>query len=119
MSFNRENVTWQSKDGTWNLGFFTVTWTGNGDPEWDVEYDFDTFEWVSKGHPTMDAATQSWDGCNPGGSSIYFYHPIPASDPWGPASGSTEACERFDGMANKLIESGWRNPSVAYRRRLW
>lgn len=48
MSFNRENVTWQSKDGTWNMAFFRVTWTGieadGYDPEWDVEYDFNAFD---------------------------------------------------------------------------
>lgn len=43
MSFNRENVTWQNEDGTWNMAFFRVTWVGSDDPEWDVEYDYNEF----------------------------------------------------------------------------
>ncbi len=71
MSFNRDNVAWQSPNGTWNLGFYTVH-EGYGygdddyDPEWDVDYDYGSFEWVSTGHPNLDAAWASWNGANPG-----------------------------------------------------
>ena len=64
-SFNRENVSWQSPNGTWNLGFFEVVWEGDEDPEWEVEYDFDHFEWVSTGHDTQNEADDAWDGSNP------------------------------------------------------
>ena len=55
MSFHRENVIWESADGTWSRGFFRVRWTGD-DPEWDVEYDYGSFEWVSTGHASERAA---------------------------------------------------------------
>ncbi len=77
MSFHRENVTWQSQDKTWSLGFFTVipgnTWDEDYDPEWDVDYDFSSFEWVTSGHPTEDAAFEAWRGANPGGGSVVAY----------------------------------------------
>lgn len=38
MSVNRENVIWQSADGTWNRGFYAYDTWGE-DHEWDVEYD--------------------------------------------------------------------------------
>lgn len=65
MSFNRESITWQAKDGTWSIGFFRATVIGD-DPEWDVDYDYRTFSWVSTGHPTEEAARDSWNGPNPG-----------------------------------------------------
>lgn len=72
MSFNRENVVWQSGDGTWSRGFFTcyqLDYSRDGgddpDPEWDVEYEHDSFQWASCGHPTEDAAVRSWNGANP------------------------------------------------------
>lgn len=75
MSFHRENVVWQSKDGTWSRGVFDTTWVGSEsdgyDPEWDVEYDFSKFSWVSTGHATMDKAVASWDGVNLGGFASY------------------------------------------------
>jgi len=90
MSFNRENVIWQSPDGTWSRGFYEVVWTDpEGDPEWDVEYGSD-FEWVSTGHPTEEAAHDSWDGSNPGGSWTQTYSPESASE-----------CARLDEKAAK------------------
>ena len=60
MSWNRENVAWQSKDKTWNIGFFPSTFNGNidngDDPEWDVDYDYDRFGQVFTGHQTLEAA---------------------------------------------------------------
>lgn len=70
MSVHRENITWQSPDGTWNRGFYDFHVWGE-DNEWDVEYDFDRFWWVSTGHATEDAAYASWHGANPGGGSIF------------------------------------------------
>lgn len=63
MSWNHESVAWQSKDKTWSIGFYPSTFNGNevdgDDPEWDVDYDYYRFEWVSTGHSTSDAARQA------------------------------------------------------------
>jgi hypothetical protein len=66
MSKNRENVIWQSRDGTWNRGFFDYVVTGPDD-EWDVEYDHQTFNWVATDLPSENAAREAWHGANPGG----------------------------------------------------
>lgn len=78
MSFNRDNVLWRSANGSWNIGFYTANeslgpFSGDDedyDPEWDVDYDYDSFEWASAGHPTEEAAQASWKGANPGMYSI-------------------------------------------------
>lgn len=90
MSFNRENIIWQSEDGTWSFGFYKVMWTGE-DPEWDVDYDYDRFEWVSTGHRSESEAASSWKGANPGGCDVL------------PSGASTKA-ERahLDNMAEAL-----------------
>lgn len=72
MSCNREGVVWQHKDGAWRYGQFECYPVNEDDPdwdyEWDVEYDYSTFAFVSKG-PTARAAFDKWDGANPGGYS--------------------------------------------------
>jgi len=77
MSFNRENIVWQSANGSWNIGFFRVecypSYGEDFDPEWDVEYDFSEFEWVSVGHNSEDEAYRAWKGANPGGGMIMDY----------------------------------------------
>jgi hypothetical protein len=72
MSFHRENVIWQSPNGTWSRGFYDFFYTGD-DPEWDVEYDMTVFNWCSTGHATEDEAHASWNGANPGGYHFYPY----------------------------------------------
>ena len=73
MPVNRENVTWPSEDGTWNIGFFDFWETGGEDRdfEWDVEYDWDKFNWCSTGHATREDADAAWTGPNPGGGRFY------------------------------------------------
>lgn len=92
MSKNRENVTWQSQDGTWNLGHFTVipgnTFDEDYDDEWDVDYDFSTFWWVSTGHPSPTAANNAWRGTNPGGGTQIAHTAETAKD-----------CATYDAMA--------------------
>lgn len=71
MSTNRENVIWKTRDGTWSIGFYDFYYTGDSsdedfDHEWDVEYDFGRFNWVSTGHPTQESAMNAWHGSNPG-----------------------------------------------------
>lgn len=77
MSCNRENVIWENEDGRWSIGFFDYyevnTDSPNWDYEWDVEYDFSRFNWVSTGHATKDRAADSWGGSNPGGHIICRY----------------------------------------------
>ena len=97
MSFNRENVIWESKDGSWGRGFFAVLWTGE-DPEWDVEYDYDSFEWASIGHSSAEIAHSSWKGANPGG-----YWSLEYND-------NIDECEKYDEMARKYLENN-RNSS--------
>jgi len=78
MSFNRENVTWESTDGTWNMAFFRVAWEGSEadgyDPEWDVEYDYEKFDLYvyAEKQPTPDAAYQYVTSrtSNPGGGWV-------------------------------------------------
>ena len=89
MSFNRDNVVWQSEDGTWSRGFFGADVYGD-DPEWDVEYDYQRFEWASTGHRTERSAEDSWHGANPGMHTIWLH----AADP--------DRCRNFDGMAQAL-----------------
>lgn len=103
MSKTRENVTWQSPDGTWNRGFYVCYDTGDyNDPdfdsEWDVDYHYDAFEWVSAGHATSDAADKAWGGANPGVRRIVTLDPSNAQ--------SVQQAEDFDNMAARLHESG-------------
>lgn len=77
MSFNRENVIWRSASGVWSIGFYVVHESvgpfgddDEYDPEWDVDYDYDSFEWASTGHASEDEAIRSWKGANPGMHAI-------------------------------------------------
>lgn len=83
MSLNRENVIWQSPNGTWNRAFYSFyevnTDDEDFDNEWDVEYE-SHFNWASTGHPTEEAAEASWRGCNPGGHQLVVYTPQTAAE---------------------------------------
>lgn len=100
MSFHRENVIWQSADGTWSRGFFQTYDSGpadeDWDPEWDVEYDFDELQWVSTGHASEEAAARSWNGANPGGHDLVAFRDD--------AEGRRRADE-YDDMAARLHQS--------------
>lgn len=78
MSHTRENTTWQSANGTWNIGFYEFHETGYGedwDPEWDVEYNDDAFWFASTGHRTTDEAYAAYtrEHPNPGGTTVLEY----------------------------------------------
>lgn len=77
MSVNRENVVWQSKDKTWNIGFYDFSYVNQGsedfDPEWDVNYDYSSFMWAATGFLTKDAAIASWKQANPGSHDVLPY----------------------------------------------
>ena len=101
MSFNRENVTWQSKDGTWNMAFFRVTWEGSEadgyDPEWDVEYDykeFNLYAFATK-QPTPDSAYEvaTRRTSNPGGTYIVS-RAVNAAE-----------CDKYDAMLAAAMEA--------------
>ena len=107
MSVNRENVIWQSPDGTWNRGFYAYYNVNEDDPDWDYEWDVeycDDFDWISLGHATKEAAYESWDGANPGGSWTVKY------DPENP-----EQTERFEQKARDAIAKGVPNERHAPR----
>lgn len=70
MSFSRENVIWRSRTGDWYIGFFEAHVWGD-DPEWDVDYNFDAFQWASGPHRSADEAINSWHGANPGAHTHY------------------------------------------------
>jgi hypothetical protein len=99
MSCNRENVTWQSEDGTWSRGFFDFYDVGSDDENWDyewgVEYSHDEFCWVTTGHPTREDAEDVWQGANPGGRSGVPY-----------SAENAEQCARYDKMAAALKAQG-------------
>lgn len=107
MSCNRENVLWQSKDGTWNRAFYECFDVGDPDDEdwdyeWDVEYGED-FEWLSLGQATKDAAMNAWDGSNPGGWDECAYAGHPAE------------CDRYDVKAAEALAAGVRNERTTAR----
>lgn len=111
MSYHRENVIWQSADGTWGRGFYenypTKSYDDDDyDSEWDVEYDYDIFSWVSVGHPTEQAAGASWDGANPGGSTVYAF----GDSGW---PNESPVAPKFDEMAVACAASGYYAPGVS------
>lgn len=80
MSYYWENVTWQSSDGTWNVGFYErisgPSSFDDDDDEYDSEWDddfTDNFGWVSSGHGSRKSAEKAWTGANPGGSTAISY----------------------------------------------
>lgn len=97
MSLNRKNITWQSANGTWSLGFYAYHHVNQDsddfDPEWDVDYE-DEFNWVSTGHATSEAADDSRRDPNPGGVEYLEYTPANAPE-----------CAALDALAQKYLAS--------------
>ncbi len=96
MSFNRENVTWQNANGTWNMAFYVVAWVDpEGDEEWDVEYDYTRFEpygyALRQETPDKAYAVATRDRANPGGTYEVPY------------SGNYSECERYSQMLRDAI----------------
>lgn len=69
MSRYHENVTWQTSDGSWSIGFYVPVYSGDVSDEWDVEWE-DEFSWAATGFTTPDAAFNAWRGANPGGGNV-------------------------------------------------
>ena len=94
MSKNRENTAWPAADGTWSIGFYDYHQLRGGDDddfddEWDVDYDYSSFWWVSTGHPSADAAMDAYcrTNCNPGGGEVILDRTTSAAE-----------CEKLDAM---------------------
>jgi len=106
MSFNRENITWQSEDGTWNRGFYEVVWYDHdGDPEWNVEYG-ENLRWcltglASEDDACGDAFSWAWGSGNPGGSTVY-----PQGDPY--CEGLLAELKSSEGVTTERPRGGGR-----------
>jgi len=91
MSFNRENVAWESQDGTWNVGYYTFQETCETDEEgfdveWDVEYDWTSFWHVTTGQRSADEAHAKMSGNMGRGEDIHY-------------KGNSALCKKYDAMA--------------------
>jgi len=106
MSKNRENITWQSKDGTWAIGFYDNYDTGSYDKdddfdeEWAVEYTGD-FHWISAGHASPEEATKAWRGANPGSGTVLSY-----------SDKESASIREFDDKAAQVYEAS-KDPKLA------
>ncbi|MEU5385960.1 hypothetical protein [Kitasatospora cineracea] len=86
MSLNRENVTWQTENGTWSIGFYDYEEPCEPDEdysyEWDVEYTRNRFGWLSTGHPDWGSAMAAYCeyNANPGGGTILRRTPDNAAE---------------------------------------
>lgn len=112
MSYYHENVIWQSENGTWSRGFFERISMDNGsedyDSEWDDDFDFERFGWVSTGHMTEEAAARSWKGANPGSHTTIEF-----------GKDTAEECRNYDEMAWMLRnpKAGRPTPHLSLRER--
>lgn len=89
MSKNHDNVTWQSADGTWSIGFYAEDYLdcggneeecGDETHEWCRQFDHDRFQFVSCGHASENDAHRAWPGVNPGSStSMHPYTELSAA----------------------------------------
>lgn len=91
MSYNWENVTWQSKDGSWNRGYFkNMLAIGSDDSydeaKWNTSFSFDEFAVVRTGFSTQDEADRWEPYGDPGMVRVFPYE------------GNAFICEVFDSM---------------------
>ena len=97
MSYHWENTIWQSKDGSWNRGFFkriSMAGSPNGwededyDSEWDDDFDYSSFDYLQTGFRSLEEA-QRWEpGANPGGWAEIPY------------AGNSKECKLLDQLAH-------------------
>lgn len=96
MSTNRENITFQTADGKWNIGFWEFFYINTDsedfDSEWDVEYNYSSFWYASTGHATPEKAYEAYtrNHSNPAGTSILTYE------------GNENECDNYAEMVQKL-----------------
>lgn len=79
MSKHAETAVWQSKDGTWNAGFYkrvsrrtSFEDPSDYDPEWNDDYDYETFEALGTNGTSPGDVLQHMMMPNPG-----MYSPVP------------------------------------------
>lgn len=108
MSYHWENTIWQSRDGSWNRGYFERINVSDSienkegkpyDPEWDDEFNFSKFADVKTGFPNESAAAAWTPYGNPRGAIIYHY------------AGNSMICKDLDKMAHYFI-----NPEARAKR---
>lgn len=97
MSYHWENTIWQSKDGSWNRGYFKRisrsdspnAWEDDSyDSEWDDDFDFSGFDYLQTGFRTLTDA-QRWEPHgNPGGWDEITY------------AGNSKECKHLDQLAH-------------------
>lgn len=97
MSYHWENTIWQSKDGSWNRGFYTripgaIPETRESDEdydsEWDDDFDLSSFDYLKTGFRTVEEAQRWQPGANPGGWDEISY------------AGNSQECKRLDELAH-------------------
>lgn len=96
MSYHWKNVIWQSKDGSWNRGFyhrismggFPSSWKdGDYDSEWDDEFDESSFDYARTGFRSEQDAFNWEPSGNPGGAYTIAYR------------GNSKECKELDQLA--------------------
>jgi len=96
MSYHWENTIWQSKDGSWNRGFYhrisaagsPGSWNdGDYDSEWDDEFDESYFDYARTGFRSEHDALLWEPAGNPGSASILSYR------------GNSKECKELDQLA--------------------
>lgn len=91
MSCHWENVTWESKDGSWNRGYYKRisygTFSPNYDSEWDDDFDFTDFDYVKVGLSSENEALDYKPHGNPGGTNVIPYR------------GNSKECKDLDQLA--------------------
>lgn len=98
MSYHWENIIWQSKNGLWNRGFYArisnesspLTWEDSEegyDSEWDDEFDYNRFDYVSLGYGSEEQAARWEPTGNPGSYTTMQYR------------GNSKHCNALDQLA--------------------
>lgn len=94
MSYHWENVIWQSKDGSWNRGFYERISMGssrwddeNYDSEWDDDFNFESFDYLKTGFRSEEDAANWKPTGNPGSFSLMAY------------AGNSKECKALDQLA--------------------
>jgi len=96
MSYHWENVIWQSKDGSWNRGYYKrISMASTGgyydeeyDSEWDDDFDFTGFDYLQTGFRSENDADRYQPHGNPGGATEVY-----------PYKGNSKECKRLDQLA--------------------
>lgn len=92
MSYHWENTIWESKDGSWNRGYFErisnpYSSDSDYDSEWDDDFNFEAFDYVKTGFKTEAEALQYTPNGNPGSWSTLHY------------AGNSKKCKYLDQLA--------------------